>query len=133
VAYGWHQAGAGDRRDPGVCFGGGLQIALGADFRFSTPDCRFSVMEIKWGIIPDMSGSVTLRNLMGVDTAMELAMSGRELDAQEASPRAGEPGLRGSPGRGAGVRPDPDHQVAGCAGGDQAALHQAGPAATRRC
>ena len=85
VAYGWHQLPV-----PvivvtqGVCFGGGLQIALGADFRFSTPDCRFSVMEIKWGIIPDMSGSVTLRNLMGIDTAMELAMSGRECDANEA-------------------------------------------------
>jgi enoyl-CoA hydratase/carnithine racemase len=85
VAYGWRQLSV-----PvivvtqGVCFGGGLQIALGADFRFSTPDCRFSVMEIKWGIIPDMSGSVTLRNLMGVDAAMELAMSGRELLAPEA-------------------------------------------------
>ena len=53
-------------------------------FVSATPDCRFSVMEIKWGIIPDMSGSVTMRNLMGVDTAMELAMSGRELDAVEA-------------------------------------------------
>jgi enoyl-CoA hydratase/carnithine racemase len=85
VAYGWHQLPVPVIAvTQGVCFGGGLQIALGADFRFSTPDCRFSVMEIKWGIIPDMSGSVTLRNLMGVDTAMELAMSGRELDAQEA-------------------------------------------------
>ena len=85
VAYGWHQLPVPVIAvTQGVCFGGGLQIALGADFRFSTPDCRFSVMEIKWGIIPDMSGSVTLRNLMGMDTAMELAMSGRELDAQEA-------------------------------------------------
>jgi enoyl-CoA hydratase/carnithine racemase len=85
VAYGWHQLPVPVIAvTQGVCFGGGLQIALGADFRFSTPDCRFSVMEIKWGIIPDMSGSATLRNLMGVDVAMELAMSGRELDAQEA-------------------------------------------------
>lgn len=85
VAYGWHQLPVPVIAvTQGVCFGGGLQIALGADFRFSTPDCRFSVMEIKWGIIPDMSGSVTLRNLMGVDSAMELAMSGRELEAQEA-------------------------------------------------
>ncbi len=38
-------------------------------------------------------------------------------------PRPGEPGVRGSPGRGAGLCSDPDHQVAGCAGGDQAALH----------
>ncbi|MFQ2188399.1 crotonase/enoyl-CoA hydratase family protein [Aeromonas jandaei] len=85
VAYGWHQLPVPVIAvTQGVCFGGGLQIALGADFRFSTPDCRFSVMEIKWGIIPDMSGSVTMRNLMGLDTAMELAMSGRELDAVEA-------------------------------------------------
>ncbi|MGE6107738.1 crotonase/enoyl-CoA hydratase family protein [Aeromonas sobria] len=85
VAYGWHQLPVPVIAvTQGVCFGGGLQIALGADFRFSTPDCRFSVMEIKWGIIPDMSGSVTLRNLMGVDSAMALAMSGRELEAQEA-------------------------------------------------
>ncbi|MFR9718382.1 crotonase/enoyl-CoA hydratase family protein [Aeromonas diversa] len=86
VAYGW-------RALPvpviavtrGVCFGGGLQIALGADFRFATPDCRFSVMEIKWGIIPDMSGAATLRSLVGVDRAMELAMTGREFLAPEAS------------------------------------------------
>jgi enoyl-CoA hydratase/carnithine racemase len=85
VAYGWHLLPVPVIAvTQGLCFGGGLQIALGADFRFSTPDCRFSVMEIKWGIIPDMSGSVTLRNLMGVDTAMELAMSGRELLAPEA-------------------------------------------------
>ena len=85
VAYGWHQLPVPVIAvTQGVCFGGGLQIALGADFRFSTPDCRFSVMEIKWGIIPDMSGSVTLRNLMGVDSAMALAMSGRELEATEA-------------------------------------------------
>ncbi|CAJ1851074.1 Fatty acid oxidation complex subunit alpha [Aeromonas jandaei] len=85
IAYGWHQLPVPVIAvTQGVCFGGGLQIALGADFRFSTPDCRFSVMEIKWGIIPDMSGSVTMRNLMGLDTAMELAMSGRELDAVEA-------------------------------------------------
>jgi len=56
VAYGWHQLPVPVIAvTQGVCFGGGLQIALGADFRFSTPDCRFSVMEIKWGIIPDMS------------------------------------------------------------------------------
>lgn len=85
VAYGWRELPvpviAVTR---GVCFGGGLQIALGADFRFSAPECRFSVMEIKWGIIPDMSGAATLRNLLGVDRAMELAMTGRELLATEA-------------------------------------------------
>ena len=37
----------------GMCYGGGLQIALGADMRFSTPDCRLSIMESRWGLIPD--------------------------------------------------------------------------------
>ena len=48
----------------GVCFGGGLQIALGADIRIASPDCRLSVMEAKWGLIPDMSLTVTLRDLV---------------------------------------------------------------------
>jgi enoyl-CoA hydratase/carnithine racemase len=68
----------------GVCFGGGLQIALGADFRFSTPDCQFSIMEAKWGLIPDMTGTVTLRELMPMDKAKELTMTGRIFDAIEA-------------------------------------------------
>ncbi len=120
VAYGWHQLPVPVIAvTQGVCFGGGLQIALGADFRFSTPDCRFSVMEIKWGIIPDMSGSVTMRNLMGLDTAMERARAGCH---RGQIPRAGEPGLRRSAGGGAGVCPHPYHQIARCPGGDQAAL-----------
>ncbi|MBI3109091.1 MAG: enoyl-CoA hydratase/isomerase family protein, partial [Candidatus Rokubacteria bacterium] len=40
----------------GVAFGGGLQIALGADIRFVAPDAQISVMEVKWGLIPDMTG-----------------------------------------------------------------------------
>ena len=68
----------------GYCFGGGMQLALGCDFRFSTPDCRFSIMEIEWGLIPDMGASVTLRELVSLDVAMELTMSGRHFDASEA-------------------------------------------------
>lgn len=68
----------------GVCFGGGLQIALAADFRFSTPDCQFSIMEAKWGLIPDMSGTVTLRELLPMDKAKELTMTGRIFGAEEA-------------------------------------------------
>ena len=48
----------------GVCLGGGFQIALGADLRVAAPGCRFSVMEAKWGLIPDMSATVTLRELV---------------------------------------------------------------------
>lgn len=69
----------------GSCFGGGLQIALGADFRISTPDCKLSVMEAKWGIIPDMSASITLRELVRIDVAKELAMTGRVISGIEAA------------------------------------------------
>ena len=68
----------------GRCYGGGLQIALAADFRFSTPDCLFSIMEIKWGLVPDMTGTVSLRELLPMDIAKELAMTGREFDGTEA-------------------------------------------------
>eukprot|EP01065_Artemidia_motanka_P025544 TRINITY_DN30531_c0_g1_i1.p1 TRINITY_DN30531_c0_g1~~TRINITY_DN30531_c0_g1_i1.p1 ORF type:complete len:330 (+),score=94.42 TRINITY_DN30531_c0_g1_i1:71-1060(+) len=68
----------------GVCLGGGFQIALGADMRISHPDCRFSVMEAKWGLVPDMSGMVTLRELVPKDVAMELTMTARIFRAPEA-------------------------------------------------
>lgn len=67
----------------GMVFGGGLQIALGADFRFSTADCKMSIMEAKWGIIPDMSAAVTLRELVRIDVAKELTMTGRIFSAAE--------------------------------------------------
>lgn len=68
----------------GYCYGGGMQIALAADFRISTPDCQMSIMEIKWGLIPDMTGSVTLRELVPMDVAKELTMTGRLFDGTEA-------------------------------------------------
>ena len=69
----------------GMCFGGGMQIALGADMRFATPDCKLSVMEAKWGLIPDMSASVTLRELVRIDVAKELTMTGRIITGEEAA------------------------------------------------
>ncbi len=68
----------------GKCWGGGFQIALGADFRYTTPDCQFSIMEMKWGLIPDMSGSITLRELVSIDVAKELTMTARIFDGKEA-------------------------------------------------
>ena len=65
-------------------FGGGLQIALGADIRIISPDAKLSVMEIKWGLIPDMTGTQALRNLVRLDIAKELVFTGRLVDAQEA-------------------------------------------------
>jgi len=68
----------------GVAFGGGLQIALGADIRYVTPDAKLSVMEIKWGLIPDMSGTQTLRHLVGLDVAKQLTFTGRIVAGTEA-------------------------------------------------
>lgn len=69
----------------GKCYGGGFQLALGADFRFATPDCEFSILEAKWGLIPDMSGSVTLRELVGMDQAKRLTMTGEFFDGDRAA------------------------------------------------
>jgi enoyl-CoA hydratase/carnithine racemase len=105
----------------GMCYGGGMQIALGADIRFVSPDCKLSIMEAKWGklltkyaprtakeqkvpsrvggssfapltisliitgLIPDMSASVTLRELVRMDVAKELTMTGRVLEGREAA------------------------------------------------
>lgn len=68
----------------GACYGGGLQIALGADVRVAAPDTRLSVMEIRYGLVPDVSLSQTLHRLVRDDVARELAMTGRVVDAEEA-------------------------------------------------
>jgi enoyl-CoA hydratase/carnithine racemase len=68
----------------GVAYGGGCQIALGADIRFATPDAKISVMEIKWGLVPDMSLTQTLRDLVPLDVAKELTFTGRVLSGVEA-------------------------------------------------
>ena len=68
----------------GVALGGGLQIALGADLRYVTPDARLSVMEIKWGLIPDMGITQTLMKLVPLDVAKELTFTGRVISGTEA-------------------------------------------------
>lgn len=68
----------------GYCYGGGLQIALAADFRYTTPDCEFSILEAKWGLVPDMTGTVTLRELLPIDQAKLLTMTGRMFSGEEA-------------------------------------------------
>lgn len=68
----------------GACFGGGLQIALGADIRLFAPDAELSVMEIRWGIVPDMGLTQSLRGLVSLDVAKELCFTGRIVEAGEA-------------------------------------------------
>jgi enoyl-CoA hydratase/carnithine racemase len=68
----------------GVAFGGGFQLALGADMRFLSPDARMSIMEIKWGLVPDMAGTPILASLVRHDILRELTYTGRIFSAQEA-------------------------------------------------
>ncbi len=68
----------------GNCLGGGLQIALGADIRVAAPDTRLSVLEVKWGLIPDMAITQTLPRVVGMDVAKELAFTGRIFTGEEA-------------------------------------------------
>jgi enoyl-CoA hydratase/carnithine racemase len=68
----------------GSCFGGGIQLALGADIRIATPEAKLSVMEAKWGLIPDMGGAALLRELLPIDVAKELVFTGRVLSGVEA-------------------------------------------------
>ncbi|MGY1619970.1 crotonase/enoyl-CoA hydratase family protein [Geodermatophilus sp. SYSU D00691] len=69
----------------GFAFGGGLQIALGADIRLVAPDAQLSVMEVQWGLVPDMCGTQLLPELVGRDVAKELALTGRKVTGSEAA------------------------------------------------
>ncbi len=68
----------------GVALGGGIQIALAADIRIIAPDARMSVLEIRWGLTPDMTGTKTLVDLVGLDRAKELTYTGRMVEGAEA-------------------------------------------------
>ncbi|MEO1729555.1 MAG: crotonase/enoyl-CoA hydratase family protein [Pseudomonadota bacterium] len=68
----------------GVCFGGGLQIASGADIRIVHPETRMSVMEMKWGLVPDMAGYVLWRGLIRDDVLRELVYTNRVFTGAEA-------------------------------------------------
>jgi len=69
----------------GPCLGGGLQIAMGADLRLVAPDAKLSVLEMRWGLIPDMTGTWTLPRLVGDALARELTYTGRMISGEEAA------------------------------------------------
>lgn len=69
----------------GPCLGGGIQIALAADLRIVAPDAKLSVLESRWGLIPDMTGTHTLRQLVGLERAKELTFTGRMVSGDEAA------------------------------------------------
>lgn len=68
----------------GVAYGGGFQIAMGADIRIAKPDARMSVLEIKWGLIPDMGITQTARGVVRLDVLKELTFTGRIVSGEEA-------------------------------------------------
>ena len=68
----------------GVCLGGGMQLALAADFRICHPEARLSILEAKWGLIPDMGITQSLPKLLRADHAKELMMTARMLSGKEA-------------------------------------------------
>jgi enoyl-CoA hydratase/carnithine racemase len=77
AAYTWRELPV-----PVICAING--VAFGADLRYAAPDARLSIMEIKWGLIPDLAISTTLRDILPVDKAKELTWTGRIVNAPEA-------------------------------------------------
>jgi enoyl-CoA hydratase/carnithine racemase len=69
----------------GNCFGGGMQIALGADIRIAAPDAKLSVMEARWGLVPDMGITQTLTRVVPIDVAKELTFTARRVSGEEAA------------------------------------------------
>lgn len=68
----------------GHCYGAGVQLAVGADFRFTTPDAMWSILEAKWGLVPDMAGTVPFTELLKADDLMRLAMTGETISGARA-------------------------------------------------
>ena len=68
----------------GHCYGGGLQIALAADLRMTTADAQWSVLEAKWGLVPDMSGIQALSQQVRMDVAKRLTMTGEVVSGERA-------------------------------------------------
>ena len=69
----------------GHVFGAGIQLALAADFRFTTPDAKWSLMEAKWGLVPDMSGTIPLVEQVPLDLAKRLTMTGEIFSGEQAA------------------------------------------------
>jgi enoyl-CoA hydratase/carnithine racemase len=68
----------------GVCFGAGLAIASGADIRIATADARLSVMEMRWGLVPDMAMFVLFKSIVREDTLALLTLTAKEFSGAEA-------------------------------------------------
>lgn len=69
----------------GVCYGAGMQLALGADIRIAAPDAKLAVMEMKWGIVPDMGGMVLLPRLVRSDVLRQLTYTASPITGEKAA------------------------------------------------
>jgi enoyl-CoA hydratase/carnithine racemase len=69
----------------GVAFGAGFQLMLGADFRIASPDAEVSMMEMRWGLVPDVGGIALLRGLVREDVARDIVLTGRRISGTEAA------------------------------------------------
>jgi len=67
----------------GAVYGGGLQLALGADIRIAAPDAKLAVMEMKWGLVPDMGGMVLMPQLMRSDVLRQMTYTARPVGADQ--------------------------------------------------
>ncbi len=68
----------------GFCYGGGIQLAVACHLRAVAPSAELSVMEVRWGLVPDLGGTYRLPRLIGLGRATELAMTARKVSASEA-------------------------------------------------
>jgi enoyl-CoA hydratase/carnithine racemase len=96
----------------GHALGGGIQIALGADIRIVHPDAQLSVREVHWGLVPDMTGTLTLSRLVRPDVAKELTFTGRMVSGREAFDLGLAPRGRAGPRR-RDRRPQPSGRTRG--------------------
>ena len=68
----------------GYCFGAGMQLALAADIRIAHPKTQMSIMETRWGLVPDMGLTRSIKGVIGIDLAKELSLTARIFDGNYA-------------------------------------------------
>jgi enoyl-CoA hydratase/carnithine racemase len=68
----------------GLSYGAGLQLTMAADIKYVHPETRFSILEMKWGLIPDLSGTQLMRGNVREDIFKELTFTNRIFSAEEA-------------------------------------------------
>ena len=85
VAWGWRELAVPViAAIHGVAFGAGSQIMAGADIRFVHPDTRIAIMEMKWGLVPDVAGMPLWRTQVADDVLREMIYTNREFSGVEA-------------------------------------------------